>query len=415
MVAQAYRFNKNIIRGSIEGKIFIFVRKKVFIMLKFRTIFFYFMLVGLIIIGTGYAEGDEGDNILVNGDFEDGIVDPWSTYGDASISVVDRLRKAAVDEDVIEGDFCLEVSVAAKGANFWDSGLQHAGHTFEKGKVYTLSAYLKSADGPLQINFKPELGQDPWTGYGARAFVMTEEWKEYHITTPPMPADVNPATITFHIGYDIGTFWVDNVRFYEGESEEVPVDDPELDPEIGLENGGFESGLTTPWTLYGNGSIEVVRKLNDAFISEDPVEGRYVLHVTVNEAGANFWDTGLQHTGHVLKAGEVYTLAAFLKSKEGPLQINFKPELAVDPWTGYGAKEFTMTDEWEEYYITTPPMPQDVDPASLTFHIAYTKGEFWIDGVRFYEGEYEEPDFSTPRAVRPQGKLRSTWGKIKAD
>jgi hypothetical protein len=161
--------------------------------------------------------------------------------------------------------------------------------------------------------------------------------------------------------------------------------------------------------------MEVVRTLRGAFIPELPIEGRYALHVTVNGPGDNFWDTGLQHTGHVFEAGKVYTLAAFLKSKEGPLEINFKPELAADPWTGYGAKAFIMTDEWEEYYVTTPLIPADVDPASLTFHIGYAKGEFWIDGVRFYEGEYEEPDFSPTRAVRPQGKLTSTWGDIRAD
>jgi hypothetical protein len=381
-------------------------------MAEIRFALLSLVVVWLLMLNTGYARGDEVENILANGGFEDGIADPWTTYGGASLEVVEELKKAAVDEDPIEGEFCLHVTVSAKGANFWDSGLQHAGHTFEAGKVYTLSAYLKSADGPFQINFKPELGEDPWTGYGSRAFVMTEEWKEYHITTPPMPGNVNPATITFHIAYDVGEFWVDDVKFYEGK----PVVEPDApdEPDV-LENGGFEVGVPAPWSLYGNGSIEVVKQLTGAFVPEDPIEGRYALHVTVNEAGATFWDAGLQHGGHIFEAGEVYTLAAFLKSKDGPLQINFKPELAQDPWTGYGAKEFTMSEEWEEYYVTTPRMPMEVNPASLTFHIAYTKGEFWIDGVRFYKGEYEEPEFSEQKAVKPHGKLSATWGKIKAD
>ena len=198
----------------------------------------------------------------------------------------------------------------------------------------------------------------------------------------------------------------------------MPEAGPEVGPEVDadLGNGGFEDGSTAPWTIYGAGSIEVTRNLRGAVIPEGPIEGRYALHVTVNEAGANFWDTGLQHTGHVFEAGEAYTLAAFLKSKEGPLEINFKPELAVDPWTGYGAKIFTMSEEWEEYYVTTPRMPADVNPASLTFHIGFTKGEFWMDGVRFFEGEYEEPDFSAkPKAVSPRDKLTDTWGNIKAN
>jgi hypothetical protein len=38
-----------------------------------------------------------------------------------------------------------------------------------------------------------------------------------------------------------------------------------------------------------------------------------------------------------------------------------------------------------------------------------------MDGVRFYEGEYEEPEFNPDRAVMPHGKLSATWGSIKND
>lgn len=355
---------------------------------------------------TFITSAQEIKNLLANGNFEDGIVDPWTTYGNVSIQVVKDIKKAAVDEKVIEGDYCLNVKVLAKGANFWDAGIQHTKHIFEAGKVYTLSAYLKSAKGNLQINFKPELAQDPWTAYGDRIFVMTEKWKQFTTSTPVIPNNVNPASITFHVAFDVGEFWMDDVKFYEGKPE------PQPEPKE-LENGGFELGYAAPWTLYGNAKMEVVRQLTGAFFKEDVVEGKYALHVTVNEKGNNFWDIGLQHKGHVFKAGKVYTLAAFLKSKEGPLQINFKPELAVDPWTGFGAKEFTMTDKWAEYFVTTPPMPNDIDPASLTFHIGYSKGEFWMDGVRFYEGKYTEPNFKPAKAVESRNKLTTTWGDIK--
>jgi hypothetical protein len=154
-------------------------------------------------------------NLLANGGFEDGVVEPWSTYGDATTEVVSELVDAAVPEAPIEGSSCLHVTVAAAGANFWDAGLQHAGHVFEAGKQYTLSAWLKSKSGTLDINFKPELAASPWTGFGSQAFTMTEEWTEFSVTTPVMEADVDPASITFHIAYAAGDFWVDDVKFYE--------------------------------------------------------------------------------------------------------------------------------------------------------------------------------------------------------
>ncbi len=157
-------------------------------------------------------------NILANGGFEDGVAEPWSTYGDATIEVVQELVGAAVPDAPIEGSSCLHVVVAAAGANFWDSGLQHEGQGFfEAGKQYTLSAFLKCSQGTLDINFKPELAADPWTGYGSQAFTMTEEWAEYSVTTDVFTEDVSPASITFHIGYAAAEFWVDGVRFVEVE------------------------------------------------------------------------------------------------------------------------------------------------------------------------------------------------------
>ncbi|MBA7670333.1 hypothetical protein ES703_78478 [subsurface metagenome] len=156
-------------------------------------------------------------NILANGGFEDGVADPWGTYGDATMEVVQELVGAAVPEAPIEGGSCLHVVVAAAGANFWDAGLQHAGHVFEAGKQYTLSAFLKCSQGTLDINFKPELAADPWSGYGDQVFTMTDTWAEYSVTTDVFTEDVSPASITFHIAFAAADFWVDDVRFYEVE------------------------------------------------------------------------------------------------------------------------------------------------------------------------------------------------------
>jgi hypothetical protein len=154
-----------------------------------------------------------------------------------------------------------------------------------------------------------------------------------------------------------------------------------------LTNGGFEDGVTDPWSTYGDATMEVVSELVDAAVPEAPVEGSSCLHVTVNSAGANFWDAGLQNAGHVFEAGKAYTLSAYLKSKSGTLDINFKPELAADPWSGFGDQVFTMTEEWAQYSVTTPVMEADVDPGSITFHIAFTAGEFWVDDVQWTEVE----------------------------
>ncbi|KPL20480.1 MAG: hypothetical protein AMJ75_11725, partial [Phycisphaerae bacterium SM1_79] len=173
------------------------------------------LLIGFVGLGPGHAQ--EIENLLANGGFEEGVMTPWTTYGGATTEVVQELVGATVPEDPIEGDYCLHIVVPSAGANYWDFGLKHAGHLFEAGKKYTLSAFLKCNEGTLQISFKPELDQDPWTGYGSQQFTMTEEWAEYSITTPVFTEDVSPTDIMFHIGFAPGDFWIDNVRFYEGD------------------------------------------------------------------------------------------------------------------------------------------------------------------------------------------------------
>jgi hypothetical protein len=64
-----------------------------------------------------------------------------------------------------------------------------------------------------------------------------------------------------------------------------------------------------------------------------------------------------------------------------------KPERGASPWEGYGSQAITITDEWAEYTTNTDVIPDTVDPASITFHIAYAPGDFFVDDATFYEVE----------------------------
>ncbi|MFB0553902.1 MAG: carbohydrate binding domain-containing protein [Phycisphaerae bacterium] len=179
-----------------------------------------FLLIGFIVFAPSHAQ--EVENILANGGFEDGVAALWGTWGDVTTEVVEELEGAAVPDDPIEGNFCLHVTVNSTDTDLWNIGLNQGGYVFEQGKKYTLSAFLKYKQGTLDINFKPELAEDPWTGYAEQPFTMTEEWTEISITTPVFSEDVSPAEIVFHVGFAPGDFWIDGIRWYEGDY--VPPD-----------------------------------------------------------------------------------------------------------------------------------------------------------------------------------------------
>ncbi|MHC4206429.1 MAG: carbohydrate binding domain-containing protein, partial [Planctomycetota bacterium] len=155
-----------------------------------------------------------------------------------------------------------------------------------------------------------------------------------------------------------------------------------------LTNGGFEDGIPDPWRIYDNTGSDSIMEV----VGDDVVEGSSSLHIVVPTAGAVSWDVGLSQDGFVFEAGKNYTLSAFIKCKEGTLDVNFKPERAADPWEGYGSQVMTITDQWVEYSISTPVIAAEVDPATITFHIGFAPGEIWLDNVRFYEGDYVPPE-----------------------
>ncbi len=210
------------------------------------------------------------------------------------------------------------------------------------------------------------------------------DWTEVKIPLSDF-AGVNPAKVKrLYVG--VG----DRENPVPGDASLIYIDDIQVGRVVEqvyenlLDNGGFESGALDLWGVFGNATMKVVQT--------GPVEGSYCAEVTVPSKPANFWDCGIKNTGHTLQAGKTYTLSAFCKCDQGTRQINFKPEQDGGSYTGYGEHTFTMTTEWAEYTTTTPEMTSTVTPVSITFHVGYAAGTFWMDCVRFYEGEYVAPD-----------------------
>jgi len=177
-------------------------------------------LTAVLLIGfMGVVPSRAQENLLPNGGFESGLIGPYATYGAGTNEVVTDCVDAAVPEGPIEGDYCLHIVIPSAGTNDWDSGMTDGSFTFENGKRYTFSAFLKCKSGTLQIRLKPERAVDPWEGYGDQVVTMTEEWQEFYVTTPVFTENVTPASPSFHLGFEVGEIWMDNLKFYEGSSD----------------------------------------------------------------------------------------------------------------------------------------------------------------------------------------------------
>ncbi len=173
-------------------------------------------------IGFGKPAVRDLTNYATNGDFETGALAPWyagSGGGQTTTAaVVTACAGADVPEALIDGKYCLNVKVSGPSTNFWDCAIGLApAPTFVKGTKYTLSAFFKTKSGTGKVNFKPEHAGGNWEGYGERQITITDKWTEYYVTTPVLAADVTPTALRFHIGFQAQEFWVDTIKFYEGD------------------------------------------------------------------------------------------------------------------------------------------------------------------------------------------------------
>ena len=191
-----------------------------------------------------------------------------------------------------------------------------------------------------------------------------------------------------------------------------------------LDNGGFENGTHAPWQIGGairdgggvGATIEVVDKLKGAKIPEDPIEGRLCLRVEVEKGASSAGDVQFMTANHppVYKKGEIYTLSAFIKSDDNMrfhLLISGGSEDGFQP--SFRSETFTTTDVWQEYYLTTAPMPQQPQATRAKLFVGYGPGEFWVDDIKIYTGEYV-PTFPGDQAVAMTvDKLATTWASIR--
>jgi len=186
------------------------------------------MIASMIFLVASLAVADEIENLMDNGGFENGSHAPWSIGGSikdgggvgATMEVVDKLKGANVDEDPIEGDLCLLVTVEKGAASAGSVQFMTANHppTYEKGEIYTLSAFIKSDDNMqfhISISGGSEDGFQP--SFKSATFVTTDVWTEYYLTTDEFSIQPQATRAKFFVGYGPGAFWIDDIKVYMDE------------------------------------------------------------------------------------------------------------------------------------------------------------------------------------------------------
>jgi len=179
-------------------------------------------------------------------------------------------------------------------------------------------------------------------------------------------------------------------------------------------NHDFEDGIQ-PWTIWvedagaGAAAELVIDK-------KEQIKGKRSMQINIQKAGKNNKRIELHQRHFVLEKGQKLTYALWAKAEDArPAKMICNHRAA--PWTSYGSKNFTISEDWQEFYTEVKMTANDALVGIYVELRDNLKGEVWFDNFRLFEGDYV-PDPELGKVNFPvdyRGKLSVTWGKIKSN
>jgi hypothetical protein len=176
-----------------------------------------------------------------------------------------------------------------------------------------------------------------------------------------------------------------------------------------IRGGDFEEGFADKdlWTLQIEGVAACILTID----KQESVSGKASLFVEVTSIdNAAPWVPWIWQT-HIIEKGVTYTLSVFLKAEEERNVVLNVRDLNA-PKQEHFEKTVLVGTEWQEYWATFTS-PKDVEAK-----VGVRGGpaiNYWIDLIKFYEGEYVPTEIDGQRiAVSPRSRLATVWGALKA-
>jgi hypothetical protein len=176
-----------------------------------------------------------------------------------------------------------------------------------------------------------------------------------------------------------------------------------------IRGGDFEEGIADKnlWTLQIEGQAGCILTID----KKESVSGKASLFAEVTSIdNAAPWVPWIWQT-HTIKKGETYTLSMFLKAEEERNVVLNVRDLNA-PKQEHFEKTVLVGTEWQEYWATF------TSPKDVAAKVGLRGGpaiNYWVDVIKFYEGEYVPTEIDGQRiAVFPRSRLATTWATLKA-
>lgn len=217
-----------------------------------------------------------GPNLLVSGDFADGLA-PWKlTEADASAKATAQLVDAAGAGPARASGKVARIDVASVGKLDWHVNLAQGGLDLRDGGIYTLAFWAK-ADRARPISIDAAIDVPDWhhIGLGSR-LTLTTRWQRYVVTFTPTQTQRDHNRVAFLLGDVTGVVALAGVslRRESGGTAWTPGEEPEIT--LGAEDLAYAQTVTLPVSYRGRGAYGV----SVSVAGEDGYRGQQALQAS---------------------------------------------------------------------------------------------------------------------------------------
>lgn len=315
--------------------------------------------------------GNDGDNLISNGSFEDGLTGWVVPYYASNVT--------AVADEAIDETQSMKVVIGSFGGSKYNMQINSPEFAIVKDHRYEISFFIKSdVAGSVGLNFPNAnlKNQYPMTN-GSSTVATSSTWTKvtYNPTTTPdgMVATTDDSAMKFTLllgEFNNETYYVDGVT----------VIDLDAQPYNYITNSDFEGGNIDSWSGWGNGSTREISANGEGF-----GDTGYAMKLTNPTAASNYnaqakIDFPKDAEGNIipLKNGQKYKASLWIKSSatDGSVQLQLQPnnnQYSRDRAVGVAWTQL----EWE--------FTSDGDDTSLFIDFGLKAATYYVDNVVLQE------------------------------
>ena len=148
------------------------------------------------------AGGEEDTNMIENGDFELGVISPFTGWQS------DSKREISAKGEGYESDYCLVLSHELEGKELYEAQCYVDGVTFAEGKSYDVEFMAKVASGTGILQVELQQTND-YSGNYSGGKEITTEWQKFAFT---MEVTAERNRFVFDFGQVANSYYIDNIK-----------------------------------------------------------------------------------------------------------------------------------------------------------------------------------------------------------